>query len=209
MSLQTLFSALGGLVSEKAVAAVAGITLTASGAAGLATAVDNAPADTSDFQQVVQDAQESGVEVQDQDGPPDDNAAQVAKDIYDYKANTEDEGCAFGLGVAAIASGGNAPSAEDVCTENGDADLTSSDADAQGADAADARADNAERADEAGDNADDGLEEASEASGSDAVPSDVPVDGEETGEDAASDHPDEEDNPGNDFRGDAGPPSDG
>jgi hypothetical protein len=41
------------------------------------------------------------------------------------------------------------------------------------------------------------------------VPSDVPVDGEETGDTAASDHPDEEDNPGDEFRGDAGAPSDG
>jgi hypothetical protein len=205
MSLQALLGALGGLLSEKAIAAVAGVTLTASGAAGLATVLDNAPADTPNFQQIAQEAEDqtNDFEVQNEEaGPDEDHAATVAQEIYAYKNGEHPEGCAFGLGVAAIASGGQAPSAEDVCTENGDNDLTGTDADTQGAD-------NADRADDAGDNADDGLETASEESDNDTVPSDVPVDGEETGDTAASDHPDEDDNPGSDFRDDAGAPSNG
>jgi hypothetical protein len=94
MSLQALLGALGGLVSEKAIAAVAGVTLTASGAAGLATVLDNAPADTPNFQQIAQEAEEqtNDFEVQNDEAAPDDNAADVAKEIHEYKSDDRGRG---------------------------------------------------------------------------------------------------------------------
>jgi hypothetical protein len=128
MSLHTLL----GLASGKAVAAVAGVTLTAGGMAGITVAADAsgdevppAVADQGldrggqvDLQTEQERGAESEVESETVGSHGDGPAAQAnarAHAIHAFRSSTNLEGCAFGLGIAAIASGGNAPSAAEVC----------------------------------------------------------------------------------------------
>lgn len=189
-----------GLASTKAVAAVAGVTLTVGGAAGVVVAADHAPDDTP---AVVVEQVDPQVEPADEQEGPNENAADVAHDIWEFRSTTDLTGCEFGLGVAAIASKGKAPAADDVCNRDGGAE--GEELGSQGEGAASAGADNADRAEGH-------LADADEAAADEArIPADVPV----GDADAADDRPDQDDAPrggpgtGEDARGNAGPPSDG
>lgn len=190
MSLENLL----GLASAKAVAAVAGVTLTVGGTAGVVVATDNAPDDV-DTTVVVEEVVEPA---SDHEAGPDDAAADVAKEIWDFRSNTDLTGCEFGLGVAAIASNGKAPAADDVCNQEGAEEGLGS----QGEGAAAAGAGNADRAEGH-------LAEADEAAHDEArIPADVPVGSADTADEADT-SPRGGPETGDAARGDAGPPSDG
>jgi hypothetical protein len=178
-NLMSLFANLMGAASAKAVAGLAGASLAVGGAASIVDVTDPAP----EIESVVEAEEEiEEVEVQEEheDDGPDDNAAQVAKDIHDYKSTTDDTGCRFGLTIASIARGDDAPPEEFPCENAGEEGEENGEA---------GRAMGAERSAA-------GRARAAEARGN--APDDVPA----GGEDAAPFDSDE--NPGDDA-----PPSDG
>ena len=92
---------------------------------------------------------------------PDESAADVAHEIWNYISTTTDTGCTFGQNVAAIASGGDETPDTDPCAAGSDGETASEarGSEATGAEASEAGADNAGTSD------DEGRAKADEASG--------------------------------------------
>lgn len=199
--LTSLTSLLG---SSKAATTIAGLSLAVAtvGVAGAATlpddAHDDAKSEVEDLQVPASDdadpratdahenAGNGEVEGQGEGEPP----AWLDR-LHDYIANTDDEGCEFGLGVAAIAGG----TEKDLPAPDCGDEIEEIEGASQGDDASNARGDN-------GAVANDGVSNASETSGNDNVPTSVPAGsadtaddyedapqgGPETGSNASADH---------------------